>query len=144
VTDTSEFTKALPHDVFAEKAILGAMLIDNRYASVVYSEINSDDFYRDAHKLIAAAIDKLINEKTTADVVTVAGFLQKNKELNFVGGFEYLSSLLDGVPGNINLEEYVRVVKDRASLRKLIAASLGVIKSGSEPKAGRYYKDCRC
>lgn len=135
MTDTSEFTKALPHDVFAEKAILGAMLIDNRYASVVYSEINSDDFYRDAHKLIAAAIDKLINSGNTADVVTVAGLLDKNKELKFVGGFEYLSSLLDGIPGNINLEEYVRVVKDRASLRKLIAASMGVIKSGSEPKA---------
>jgi len=135
VTDTSEFTKALPHDMFAEKAILGALLIDNRYAGIVYSDINSDDFYRDAHKLIAGAINKLINEKTTADVVTVAGHLEKNKELNFVGGFEYLSSLLDGVPGNINLEEYVRVVKDRASLRKLIAASMGVIKSGSEPKA---------
>jgi replicative DNA helicase len=52
-----------------------------------------------------------------------------------VGGFEYLSSLLDGVPGNINLEEYVQVVKERACLRKLMAASMGVIKSGSEPKA---------
>jgi len=135
VTDTSEFTKALPHDEFAEKAILGAMLIDNHYADSVYSEINSDDFYRDAHKLIAAAINKLINREEKADVVTVAGLLEKNKELNFVGGFEYLTSLLDGVPGNINLEEYVRVVKDRASLRKLIAASVGVIKSGSEPKA---------
>ncbi|MGD2084691.1 MAG: replicative DNA helicase [Candidatus Aminicenantes bacterium] len=135
MTDTSEFTKALPHDGFAEKAILGAMLIDNRYASVVFSEINSDDFYRDSHQLIAAAIDKLINSGNTADVVTVAGLLNNNKELKFVGGFEYLSSLLDGVPGNINLEEYVRVVKDRASLRKLMAASMGVIKSGSEPRA---------
>jgi replicative DNA helicase len=135
VTDTSEFTRALPHDAFAEKAILGAMLIDNRYASVVYGEINSDDFYRDAHKLIASAINKLINSGNTADVVTIAGLLDKNKELKFVGGFEYLSSLLDGVPANINLEEYVQVVKDRACLRKLMAASMGVIKSGSEPKA---------
>ncbi len=77
----------------------------------------------------------MINSEKKADVVTVAGILDKNKELKFVGGFEYLSSLLDGVPGNINLEEYVRVVKDRASLRKLMTASMGVIKSGSEPKA---------
>lgn len=135
MTDTSGFTKALPHDGFAEKAILGAMLIDNRYAGVVFSEINSDDFYRDSHKLICAAIDNLINNKKTADVVTVAGLLDKNKELKFVGGFEYLSSLLDGIPGSINLEEYVRIVKERASLRKLMTASMGVIKSGSEPKA---------
>jgi replicative DNA helicase len=135
VTDTSEFTKALPHDGFAEKAILGAMLIDNQYASVVFSEINSDDFYKDSHKIIAGAIHKLTDSGKKADVITVAGLLDKNKELKFVGGYEYLSSLLDGVPGNINLKEYVLVVKDRASLRKLMAASMGVIKTGSEPKA---------
>jgi replicative DNA helicase len=135
VTETSEFTKALPHDGFAEKAILGAMLIDNQYAGVVFSEIISDDFYKDSHKLIASAINHLINNKITADVVTVAGYLEKNKELKFVGGYEYISSLLDGVPDNINIEEYVRMVKDRASLRKLMAASMGVLKSGSEPKA---------
>jgi replicative DNA helicase len=135
VTDTSEFTKTLPHDGFAEKAILGAMLIDNDYAGYVYEKITSDDFYRDSHKLIAAAIYKLIDDKKKADVITVAGLLDKNKELKFVGGFEYLSSLLDGVPGSFNLKEYVGIVKDRASLRKIMAASMGVIKSGSEPKA---------
>jgi replicative DNA helicase len=135
VSDTPEFTKALPHDLFAEKAILGAMLLHNQYANVVFSEINSDDFYRDSHKRIAAAIDKLINSSTAADIITVGGLLSKNNELKFVGGYEYLSSLLDGIPENINLEEYVRVVKDRSTLRKLMMASMGVIKNSTEPKA---------
>jgi len=137
VAETSEINsnQALPHDGFAEKAILGAMLIDNNYANFVFSEINSDDFYRDSHKRIAAAIDKLINSDSSADLVTVGGLLEKNKELKFVGGYEYLSSLPDGVPSSINIEEYVHVVKDRSSLRKLMQASMGVIKSGTEPKA---------
>ncbi|MCP5051482.1 MAG: replicative DNA helicase [bacterium] len=127
--------QTLPHDGFAEKAILGAMLIDNKYANDVFSEINSEDFYRDSHKRIAAAIDKLVNSGGNADIVTVGGLLDQSKELKFVGGYEYLSSLLDGVPGTINIEEYVRSVKDRSSLRQLMAASMGVVKSGSEPRA---------
>lgn len=111
------------------------MLIDNKYANEVFSEINSDDFYRDSHKRIAAAIDKLVNSGGNADVVTVGGVLEQGKELKFVGGYEYLSSLLDGVPASINIEDYIRSVKDRSSLRKLMIASLGVVKSGSEPKA---------
>ena len=135
MSDTSEFTKALPHDAFAEKAVLGAMLLDNKYANLVFSEINSEDFYRDSHKLIAAAIDKLVNSSTAADIITVGGLLDKNKDLKFVGGYEYLSSLLDGIPENINLEEYVQAVKDRSTLRKLMMASMGVIKNSTEPKA---------
>jgi replicative DNA helicase len=135
VSESSELTRALPHDGFAERAILGAMLIDNNYANQVFSEITPDDFYRDSHKIIASAVDKLVNGGNTADIITVAGLLDKNNELKFVGGYEYLNSLLDGIPGNINLEEYVRVVKDRSSLRKVMLASMGVIKSGSEPRA---------
>jgi replicative DNA helicase len=137
VADTAELKSgaALPHDGFAEKAILGAMLIDNKFVNEVFSEINSDDFYRDSHRLIAAAIDNLVNSGGTADLVTVAGHLEKNKELKFVGGYEYLSTLLDGVPDTIKLEEYIRVVKDRSSLRQLMLSSLEVVKSGSAPRA---------
>jgi replicative DNA helicase len=135
VTENSELTQALPHDGFAERAILGAMLINNNYANLVFSEINSDDFYRDSHRIIAAAVNKLVNSGSTADIITIASLLDKNNELKFVGGYEYLSSLLDGVPESLNIDEYIRIVKDRSSLRKLIKASMGVIKSGSEPKA---------
>lgn len=135
MTAPSDLTKALPHDGFAERALLGAMLINNNYVDEVFSQINSDDFYRDSHKSIAAAINNLVNNGGNADIVTVAGLLEKNKELKFVGGYEYLSSLLDGVPGNINIVEYIEIVKDRSTLRKIILTSMGVIKSGAEPSA---------
>ncbi|NIM12710.1 MAG: replicative DNA helicase [Candidatus Aminicenantes bacterium] len=135
MSENSELTRALPHDGFAERAILGAMLIENNYVDQVFEEISSEDFYSDSHKIIAAAIENLINNGSSADIVTVAGLLKKNNELNFVGGYQYLSSLLDGIPENINIEEYVKAVKDRSSLRKLMLTSMGVIKSGSEPRA---------
>lgn len=135
MAENSELLQALPHDGFAERAILGAMLINNDYSNLVFSEINSDDFYRDSHKIIAGAIHNLIEDNSGADIVTVAGSLDKNNELKFVGGFEYLSSLLDGVPENINVEEYVKVVKDRSALRKLMLTSMEVVKSGAQPKA---------
>ena len=130
-----DLKQALPHDGFAERALLGAMLINNDYVNHVFSRVNSDDFYRDSHKTIAAAINNLVDGGGNADIVTVAGFLEKNKDLKFVGGYEYLSSLLDGVPENINLEQYVSVVKERATLRKVILTSMGVIKSSVEPSA---------
>ncbi len=131
----SDWKVALPHDGFAERALLGAMLINNDYANEIFSQINSEDFYRDSHKTIAASIDYLINTSGSADIVSVSGYLDDNKELKFVGGYEYLSSLLDGVPENLNLEDYLTVVRDRSALRKVILASMGVIKDGTEPKA---------
>lgn len=125
----------MPHDGFAERALLGAMLIDNHYINLVFEHLNSDDFFRDSHKIIASAISNLLDKGTSADIVTVAGFLENNKELKFVGGYEYLSSLLDGVPESLNIDEYIAVVKDRSALRRLILTSLGVIKTGTEPKA---------
>ncbi|MGE5340207.1 MAG: replicative DNA helicase [Candidatus Omnitrophota bacterium] len=135
MTENSELIQALPHDGFAERAILGAMLVNNNHVNIVFSQINSDDFYRDSHRLIAGSIEKIVNSGGKADVITIGSLLQKNNELKFVGGYEYLSTLLDGVTENLNIEEYVAIVKDRSSLRKLIKASAGVIKSGSEPKA---------
>lgn len=132
---TSDLTKALPHDEFAERAVLGAMLIDNRYVNEVFSSINSDDFYSASHKTVAAAIDNLVNKGKGADTVTVSGYLKKRKELKFAGGYEYINSLIDGIPENINLVEYIKIVKDQSALRKIIITSMGVIQKGVDQKA---------
>ncbi len=131
-----DVTNALPHDGLSERALLGAMLIDNGYIGEVFSEITVDDFYRDAHKLIASAIDKLANyEHKPVDTVTVAAVLEKNNELKFVGGYDYINTLLDGIPENLNIEEYIKIVRDKSALRRLILMSLGIVRDGSEPKA---------
>ncbi len=80
-----ESNQALPHDEIAEKALLGAMLIDNRYVNQVFSEISCEDFFRDAHVLIAQAVLHLINNDSVADIITVSSHLEKKKKLQFVG-----------------------------------------------------------
>lgn len=132
---THDLIKALPSDEFAERAVLGAMLLDNSYVNQVFSALSSDDFYAEAHKIIAAAIDNLVNNGKAADTVTVSSYIKKKNELKFVGGYEYINSLVDGIPDNINIEEYIKIVKDQSSLRKIIITSLGVIQKGIGQKA---------
>ena len=132
---TPDLNQALPFDEFAERAVLGAMLLDNRYANEVFSAVNSDDFYRESHKNIAAAIDNLVNKGKAADTVTISGYLKKKNELKFAGGYDFINSLIDGIPENINISEYIKIVRDQAALRKIILTSLGVIQKGVNHKA---------
>jgi replicative DNA helicase len=115
--------------------LLGAMLLDNRYINQVFSEISSEDFFRDTHTLIASAILHLINSSSTADIITVASHLEKSKELKFVGGHAFISSLVDDIPENLDIKEYIKIVKDRSMLRKIIITSMGIIQKGVEPSA---------
>ncbi|MEN8222278.1 MAG: replicative DNA helicase [Acidobacteriota bacterium] len=130
----SSDTSKLPGSDHAEKAVLGAMLIDNRYIDSVFNEINSDDFYRSSNKTIAAAIYNVYENGSKADTLTVGEHLGKD-ELKFVGGYAYLNSLTDGIPENFEISDYVDIVKDRSVLRRIISTSSEVISSGLEPKA---------
>jgi replicative DNA helicase len=132
---TIDLKKALPHDEIAEKALLGAMLLDNRYINQVFSEISSEDFFRDTHNLIAQAVLHLINNNSSADIITVASYLEKNSELKFVGGHAFITSLVDDIPDNLDIKEYIKIVKDRSMLRKIIITSMGIIQKGVEPSA---------
>ncbi len=130
-----DLNKTLPHDEMAERALLGAMLLDNKYVDQVFSEIANDDFYSDAHRVIATAIFNLAHNGQRADIVTVASWLEKQKELRFAGGHSFISTLVDDVPDNLDITSYLKIVKDRSSLRKVIVASMGIIQRGVEPSA---------
>ncbi|HOW44975.1 MAG TPA: replicative DNA helicase, partial [Candidatus Aminicenantes bacterium] len=130
-----EAIQALPHDEIAEKALLGAMLLDGRYVNQVFSEIGSEDFFRDSHQLIAQAVLQLSNAGTQADIITVSSLLEKGKKLQLVGGHAFITALVDDIPENLDIKEYVQIVKDRSTLRKIILASRGIIQKGVEPAA---------
>jgi len=130
-----EFNQALPHDEIAEKALLGAMLIDNHYVNQVFSEISSEDFFRDAHILVAQAVLHLVDSNSAADIITVSSHLEKKKKLQFVGGHAFITSLVDDIPENLDIKEYIKIVKDRSTLRKIILASRGIGQKGVEPGA---------
>ena len=130
-----EINQSLPHDEIAEKALLGAMLTDNRYVNQVFAEVSSEDFFRDSHILIAQGILQLMNANSVADIITVSSLLEKRKKLQFVGGHAFITSLVDDIPENLDIAEYIKIVKDRSTLRKIILTSRGYVQKGVDPGA---------
>ncbi|MGD8327824.1 MAG: replicative DNA helicase [Acidobacteriota bacterium] len=124
-----ELTKGrtLPHNLEAEKSVLGAVLLDNAAVNAAAELLTSEDFYGEAHRLIFGAMCELSEVGAPIDAVTLAERLGDNVER--AGGKEYLSTLVDGLPRALNVGQYARIVKDKASLRNLIASANNIITS---------------
>jgi len=112
--------KSLPHSVEAEKAVLGAILLDNQLFDQAAEILAQDDFYADANRTIYKRMGILSADARAIDSVTLREELLKESQLEAVGGAAYIASLLDGVPRISNLEHYARIVKEKSLLRKLI------------------------
>lgn len=114
----------LPANVDAEKTILGAILLDeDAYFDDCLDNIQAEDFSLDSHRRIYLRMSEIMNglvEEHHLDIITLANILARNKEIEAVGGVAYLASLTEGLPRRPVIEEYVRVIKDKARLRKLM------------------------
>src|SRR6185503_6867594 len=112
--------RTLPHNLEAERSVLGAILVHNDAFNLAAQVIDSHDFYRDAHRRI---FDKMValNERHDAiDFITLKEELARTGQLDDVGGPAYIASLADGVPRSANVEFYARIVKEKSTLRSLI------------------------
>lgn len=135
MTDYS-LDRGLPASPDAEKAILGAVILENNLWKEAGTELSADEFYLDAHRRIFQRINDLSEDGRPIDSLTIAEELGKNKELDAVGGVAYLSSLTDGVPRRASIEHYIRIVRDKALLRSLIHqsnATLALALEASQP-----------
>jgi len=112
--------QGLPANIDAEKTILGAILLDNAAHAEAAEKIDSDDFSLDAHRRIFQRMGELMNAQRAVDIVTLANELSRLKEIETVGGVAYLASLTEGLPRRPVIEEYIRIVKDKSLLRKLM------------------------
>ena len=112
-----------PHSVEAEQSVLGGLLLDNLAWDRAADLLGESDFYRWEHKQIFAAVGALINASKPADVITVFEQLQSLGRAEECGGLAYLNALAQSVPSAANLRRYAEIVRERAILRKLIAAS---------------------
>ncbi|MDE1160337.1 MAG: replicative DNA helicase [Acidobacteriaceae bacterium] len=110
----------LPTAVHAEVAILGSMLLDPVAIVDATARLRSEDFSLDSHQRIYRAIMELIAASHAVDYVTVIDQLSKRGELDAIGGREYLFYLTEGVPRGMNVESYVRIVRDKSLLRQLM------------------------
>ncbi|MGI8962585.1 MAG: replicative DNA helicase, partial [Bryobacteraceae bacterium] len=119
--------KGLPQSIEAERYVLGAMVMDASAFLNVASLIDAGDFCIDAHRLIFNRMVDLSERNEKIDRVTVANELMRHNELEAVGGLAYLVSLDDGMPQLYNLDSYVRIVKDKSTLRRIIFTSQTLI-----------------
>jgi replicative DNA helicase len=110
----------LPANVDAEKTILGAILLDNTAHAEAAEKLGSDDFSLDSHRRIFLRMSELMDSQRAVDIVTLANELARYKEVEAVGGVAYLASLTEGLPRRPVIEEYIRIVKDKSLLRKLM------------------------
>jgi replicative DNA helicase len=110
----------LPANVDAEKTILGAILLDNAAHSEAAEKLDPDDFSLDSHRRIYLRMSELMDTQRAVDIVTLANELAKYKEVEAVGGVAYLASLTEGLPRRPVIEEYIRIVKDKSLLRRLM------------------------
>jgi replicative DNA helicase len=121
ITNVAE--RPLPHNLEAERSVLGAILIQNDAYNLAAELVHPEDFYRDAHRRIFDKIIALSERGTPVDFVTLKEELARAGELDAVGGPAYIASLVDGVPRATNVEYYAKIVKEKAVLRKLIGAA---------------------
>ena len=128
-TDTTTLEKTLPHNTEAERTVLGAVLVDNAAFNSAAEVLTRDDFYREAHRRIFEAMATLSERSQAIDLVTLKDELTRGAALEAVGGAAYLASLVDGVPRITNVEQWSRIIKERAVLRNLIHASNRIAQS---------------
>jgi replicative DNA helicase len=126
----------MPASVEAEKTILGAILLDNAAHSEAAEKLDSEDFSLDSHRRIFLRMSDLMNEQRAVDIVTLSHELAKYKEIESVGGVAYLASLTEGLPRRPVIEEYIRIVKDKALLRKLMGiCSMAIARAADQSES---------
>ena len=115
--------KTLPCNLEAERSILGAILLDDKAIHTAVETLRKEDFYLESHRRIFEKMFALTADGTAIDLVTLKNELQRSDELESAGGAAYLASLTDGMPRAINIEHYAEIVKEKATLRRLIQIS---------------------
>jgi replicative DNA helicase len=119
--------KGLPANLDAERFVLGSVMMNDIMFLQVAGTIDTGDFMLEKHRRIFARMKDLYERREKIDRITVCDELMKHGQLESVDGLAYLVSLDDGLPEIANLDSYVRIVKDKSTLRKLIFSAQEII-----------------
>ncbi len=119
--------RALPHSKEAEQSVLGSALSSQSAVGTACEILKPDDFYFEQNRTVFSVVLELFNENTPIDVVTVSDRLNQHDNLDLIGGVQYLSSLILSVPTTGNIEYYAKIIKDKATLRRLIFSSQSIL-----------------
>ncbi|MBL7174003.1 MAG: replicative DNA helicase, partial [Desulfobacteraceae bacterium] len=115
------YLKVPPHNVEAEQAILGGILINNDAMNQIADILSHDDFYREAHDALYEGMVQLYNRAEPIDIITLSEVLAKKKSLEKVGGTDYLALLVQAVSTSAGIVYYAEIVRNLAVRRRLIS-----------------------
>jgi replicative DNA helicase len=130
--DVAAPERTLPHSLDAEKSVLGAILIHNDAFNHAAEVLDSQDFFRDAHRRIFDRMVVLSERGDAIDFITLKEELARAGDLDEVGGPSYIAALADGVPRSANVEYYARIVKEKSTLRSLIHSANKILTEAYE------------
>ena len=127
--------KIPPQNLEAEKAVLGCLMISEEAKIESFESIKPEFFYSEAHKTIFLAIRELFEKNEKCDIVILSDHLRKKDLLESVGDIEYLTELVEMLPTAANIDEYLKIVKDKYLLRTIIENATRIITEASgEPE----------
>ena len=112
--------RPLPHNVDAEKSVLGSILVNNENYYNVVEVLGVDDFYLEAHRLIFRKMSEIVDLSRVVDLITLQDRLQRDSQLEAAGGISYLASLMDGIPHLVNIDHYIQIIREKSLFRQVI------------------------
>ncbi|SKA90708.1 primary replicative DNA helicase [Clostridium sp. USBA 49] len=121
--------RSLPHNIEAEQWVLGSMLKEKTSIAQAVEVLKSEDFYRDAHKILFDTMIELFQKDIPVDMVTLANELTAKQKLEAVGGITYITEVYSTAISTANVASYIKIVYDKSILRKLIRASNEIIEN---------------
>ena len=124
--------RVLPHDIEAEEAVIGALLIDGDAIHQVAPVLRPGDFYRERNRWCYEAAIELSQRPEAIDLATLGHEMARLSRLEDAGGYEYLSQLSATVPTSVNVEYYAQIVRRTSIMRQLIHAASGIANLGFE------------
>ncbi len=120
-------TKKIPQNLEAEMSVLGVCFLNKYALDKICEELAADMFYSEENRKIFVAIKDLHDAKIPLDITTIKEELDKKKNLNSIGGIEYLSEVIDSVATAANVDYYIEIVREKATLRNLIETATEIV-----------------
>lgn len=117
----SEEFRILPHDLVAEQSVLGAVFIAPETIISLADELTPNDFYKPANKIVFKTMLSLLEKGEPIDATTMMSALTNQGDISTIGGINYVVELVNSTPTSKNVEHYAKLVKEKATLRKMIA-----------------------
>ncbi len=128
-------TRVTPHDLGAERAVLGAVLLDNAVLDEISAVLTPADFYRRAHAMLYREMLLLAEQREPIDLLTLMGALSSD-DLDTIGGPAYITALVDGVPHRMHAAQYAAIVRDQATLRAVLQVASAMRDRAYDPPEG--------